>query len=110
MNWNKYGAVTLLLLAVGCGGERGTPVTQEQFGDEWPLAVSSGNLSCVSLDGQRQIVTFIAPDGVEYALNGNAQSTGYFRSINLIQKPDPTNPPAKKNLAALIDAGLKLCP
>ena len=110
MNWKKYGAAAALLLAVSCGGERGTPVAQEQFGDEWPLTVTSGNLSCVHFDGRRQIVTFIAPDGIEYALNGNAESSGYFRPIGSIQKSDPTNPPAKKNIVGLIDAGLKLCP
>ncbi|MCU0540742.1 MAG: YebY family protein [Oscillatoriaceae cyanobacterium Prado104] len=55
-------------------------------------------------------VTFIAPDGKEYALNGTASGSGYFSPIDSIQKPDPTNPPAKKDIGPLISEGLKLCP
>jgi len=55
-------------------------------------------------------VSFIAPDGKEYALNGTASGSGYFLPINGIQQADPTNPPAKKSIGTLISEGLKLCP
>jgi hypothetical protein len=110
MNWKRCALMAMLLLAVGCGGEKGSPVSQEQFGDQWPLTVPSGRLSCIYFKGRRQIVTFITPDGTEYALNGHANGSGYFTPIDSIHKPDPTNPPAKKSIGVLIDEGLKLCP
>jgi hypothetical protein len=110
MNWKKYGVVCGLLLAVGCGGEKGKAVSQAEFGESWPLTVPDGRLSCIFYTGRRQVVTFIAPDGTEYALNGNANGSGHFTPIDSIQKPDPTNPPAKKSIGVLIDEGLKLCP
>ena len=91
-------------------GEKGSPISQEQFGEQWPLTVPSGRLSCIYFKGRRQIVTFITPDGTEYALNGHANGSGYFTPIDSIHKPDPTNPPAKKSIGVLIDEGLKLCP
>ena len=112
MNWKKYGIVCGLLLVVGCGGEKekGSPISQEQFGEQWPLTVPNGRLSCIFFSGPRQVVTFIAPNGTEYGLNGVANGSGYFTPIDSIQKPDPANPPAKKSIGVLIDAGLKLCP
>jgi len=42
MNLKRCAVMGLLLLVVGCGGERGIMmgmlcVSQEQFGDQWPL-------------------------------------------------------------------------
>jgi hypothetical protein len=125
MNWKKYGVVCGLLLAVGCGGEnsqpvpsvapvapqvKSAPVSEEQLKDQWPLTVSSGRVSCVLNSGGGKVVTFISLDGKEYSLNGTASGSGKFLPIEGIWKPDPTNPPAKKNIGALIDEGLKLCP
>jgi hypothetical protein len=98
MNWRKRGVVAVLLLGVGCGSQKGEPVSQENFGDDWPLTVPSGRLSCVIHPGQKQVVTFITPDNKKYALNGNANSSNYFLPIDSIQKPDPANPPLKKIL------------
>lgn len=118
MNWRTIGTISLLLLIASCGGEeappnslqRGVPISQERYGNQWPLTIPSGRLSCVYFTGRRQIVTFIAPDGTEYSLNGNAAGSGYFLPIDSIHKPDPDNPPAKKSILVLIDEGLKLCP
>lgn len=110
MKWKRFGLPIIMLLAIGCEAERGLPVSQEQFGEQWPLTLPNGRLSCIYFRGRRQIVTFISPDGKEYALNGQASNSGYFNSINSIQKPDPANPPAKKSIGVLIDKGLKLCP
>ena len=115
MNWKKYGIMCGLLLAVGCGGEnsqpvvpqvKSAPVSEQQLGEQWPLTVPSGRVSCAL----GTVVTFISPDGKEYALNGTAKGRGKFLPIEGIWKPDPTNPPAKKNIGVLIDEGLKLCP
>ena len=126
MNWKKYGVVCGLLLVVGCGGEQTPPpapsvapaapqvksaaVSEAQLKDQWPLTVSSGQVSCVVNPGGGKVVTFIASDGKEYSLNGTAKGSGKFLPIEEIWKPDPTNPPAKKNIGVLIDEGLKLCP
>ncbi|MEG4004917.1 DUF2511 domain-containing protein [Microcoleus sp. Pol11C1] len=110
MNWKKYGVLCELLLAVGCGGEKGSSVSQEQFAKQWPLTVPSGRVSCVLNSGGGKVVTFITLDGKEYSLNGTVSGSGKFLPIESIRKPDPTHPPAKKNIGALIDKGLKLCP
>ena len=34
MNWRKRGVVAVLLLGVGCGSQKGEPVSQENFGDD----------------------------------------------------------------------------
>ncbi|MEG4009894.1 DUF2511 domain-containing protein [Microcoleus sp. Pol11C1] len=123
MSWKKYMVIGLLLLATGCVGEQQpTPVfgpaapqvktaavSEEQFKDQWPLTISSGRVSCVLNSRGGQIVTFIASDGKEYSLNGTAKGSGNFLPIEGLWKPDPTNPPAKKNIGVLIDEGLKLC-
>jgi hypothetical protein len=124
MKWKKYGVICGLLLVVGCGSENNQPapsvapvapvksgqVSEQQLGEQWPLTVPSGRVSCVLNSGGRESVTFISPDGKEYALNGIAKGPGKFLPIEEIWKPDPTNPPAKKNIGVLIDAGLELCP
>ena len=124
MDWKKYGVMCGLLLAVGCGGENNQPapsvapvapvksgqVSEQQLGEQWPLTVPSGRVSCVLNSGGGKAVTFISPDGKEYALNGTAKGPGKLLPIEGIWKPDPTNPPAKKNIGVLIDEGLKLCP
>jgi len=109
MHLKKIIAIIVVLGLTGCG-EKGKAVSQTQFGDEWPLILTEGRVSCVWFPGRRKIVTFIAPDGKEYSLNGQASSSGYFLPIDSIHKPDPTNPPAKKSIVVLISEGLKLCP
>ena len=114
----------LLLLVAGCGDGKdktvspqaevdfgkGKAVSQAEFGESWPLTVPNGRLSCIFYTGRRQIVTFIAPNGTQYALNGHAKGSGHFQPIDSIHSPDATNLPAKKNIGVLIDEGLKLCP
>lgn len=106
--------MALLLLGAGCDIYKGSPVSQEEFGEGWPLTVPRGRLLCVVYTGPRgdprPVVTFIAPDGKKYGVNGNAKSVGHFLEIDSIQKPDPTNPRAKKNIEVLADKGMKLCP
>jgi hypothetical protein len=102
--------ISLLLLAAGCGGDKGKAVSQAEFGEAWPLTVLSGRVSCVHFAGGPQIVTFISHDRKEYALNITAKDSGKFFPIEGISKPNPTNPSAKKNIGVLIDEALKLCP
>ena len=100
----------LALLLAGCGGEKGRAIRQNEYGQSWPFTVPEGRLSCVWSSERRQIVTFIAPDGTEYALNGEARSSGFFRSVEPIRQPNPINPQLFKSLSPVIGNGLKLCP
>ena len=100
----------LALLLAGCGGEKGRGIQQGEYGQSWPFTVSEGRLSCVWSSEHRQMVTFIAPNGIEYALNGEAQSSGFFRSVEPIRQPEPNNPQLLKRLNPMIENGLKLCP
>jgi hypothetical protein len=111
MNWKKCGVVAVLLLVAGCRGEEGAYVSQEQFGEQWPLTVPSGRVTCGYLAGRGTFVTFIAPDGKKYALNKKTMSSAQKPSeISPIQKPDPMNPSAKKSIKVLTDRALKICP
>lgn len=102
--------LTLLALSLaGCGDEKGKAIRQNEYGVDWPFTVEEGRLSCVWHSGRRQIVTFIVPDGTEYALNGHARSSGFFRPVQSIQKPDPSSPRLYKSLNPVIENGLKLC-
>jgi hypothetical protein len=109
MKWKRCVVMSLLVLAAGCG-DKGKAVSQAEFGEAWPLTVPSGRVSCVHFAGGPQIVTFIAPDRKEYALNNSTENLEKFFPIEKIWKPNPTNPSAKKNIQVLIDEALKLCP
>ena len=78
----------------------------------WPFTVSEGVLMC---DAPHR-VTFAA-DGVRYALNGAAKSTGQFQDVNPIVRDtggyveiNDTRVPAKQGLGPMVVRGLDLCP
>mgnify|MGYP003867042217 CR=1 FL=1 len=115
MHWKKLLNVSALAIVIGlwgCGdGKKGSPVTQTEFGSEWPLTVAEGRLYCIWFaNPRRPLVTFFTPDGKEYSLNGNASESGYFLPVEGIQKPHPVNPSGKMSLVPLIKTGLKFCP
>ncbi|MEG4300504.1 DUF2511 domain-containing protein [Microcoleus sp. Pol11C1] len=117
MNWKKYVVACGLLLSVGCLEEPGQPISisQEQFGNEWPLTVPRGKIGCMFTSNfyakNVEVIFFIAPDGKEYLLEGSPmRSEKILFPINSIHKSDPINPRAKKNLEPLIDKGLQVCP
>jgi hypothetical protein len=77
----------------------------------WPLTVPGGLLQCEPLviSGLPvERVTFEAPDGTIYAVNGHALDAGY-PEIDPIWKDDPTGIAPKVNIGPLIDKGLNLC-
>jgi hypothetical protein len=39
MDWKRCAAMGLLLLATGCGGEKGKKVSQGEYGQSWRLTV-----------------------------------------------------------------------
>lgn len=79
-------------------------VTQDQYGDAWPLTVDEGVLRCDPVDQ----VIFTGPDGNEWQVNGAAASAGYD-DIEPIWADNPSIDGAKVNISPLIDDGLELC-
>jgi hypothetical protein len=69
----------------------------------WPFTVQAGTLLC----GLPQRVTFTA-NGVMYALNGAAKSTGQFEEVESIWR-DSNVPGVKVNLGSMINRGRQLC-
>lgn len=90
-------------------GER--QVTRTDLGDQWPLTVQRGTLRC-RREGALQIVTFEAPLGRVYAVNGAAAP--YAADIEPIWAPsrDPflRGTGARVPITSLINVGRALCP
>jgi len=101
----------IALLAVACEGGPAPAdaapgslyVSASDFGDEWPLTVTSGTLRCEA----PSVVVFSA-GGVEYGVNGMATTQGY-PEIDPIWADDPSEYIPKKNIGPLIQRGLELC-
>lgn len=85
----------------------GRLLTASEFGDDWPLTVSSGYVDCE----EGMYVVFRA-NGITYAVNGTALSfkdrRGYV-DIHRIWKDHPTDPDMKVYLGPVLSAGLELC-
>jgi hypothetical protein len=94
----------------GASGGGTSHVSKADMGRQWPLTVDSGVLACSGSSGAGE-VTFRAPDGTTYAVNGLAKSGGNA-DIRPIWAPDRSMGPAmgmKKNISPLIERGLRLC-
>ena len=99
--------VAAALVALAPAPPRGQrAVSRADLGEEWPLTVEHGTLRC---SGQR--VTFEAPDGSVYAVNGSAAPVA--RDIAPIWAPsrDPVLRRAggRVSIGPLIGLGLQLC-
>ncbi|MEX2645451.1 MAG: DUF2511 domain-containing protein [Gaiellaceae bacterium] len=81
-------------------------VTAVEFGTNWPLTVSEGTLRCSGPGA----VTFES-GGTVYAVNGTAEGLDMGADIEPIwaYETDPLAGGPKKNIGALIEAGLALC-
>ena len=99
------GILAIASVLVACGNN-GVEVTESEFGNEWPLTVSSGSISCLNEGGTK--LALFEHNGQTYQLNGAAQSRGYT-SINAIWKDNPNIPGAKMSIAPLINAALNEC-
>jgi hypothetical protein len=77
-------------------------ISRSDMGKKWPLKVDSGELACDGSNGFGA-VTFTAPDGTVYAVNGSASA----RDIGPIWANHPSI--GKKNIGPLIERGLALC-
>jgi len=70
-------------------------ISRSDFGEEWPLTVDRGVLSCEGAGS----VYFTADDGSRYAVNGTAMTTGDAQQIDAIWADDPTGLSPKRTLA-----------
>jgi hypothetical protein len=85
-------------------------ISRDDLGEQWPLTVDAGVLSCESHGGGVHSVFFTDPEGKRYALNGKAE--GHHPELPLIDQiwaPNPKVPELKINIGPLIDRGLELC-
>jgi len=77
-------------------------VSEDDFGDDWPLTVSHGVIELVNSTHA------VFDDGAtQWALNGAAQSFGY-PEIEPIWKMNPALPGFRVKIAPLIEAALAL--
>lgn len=83
-------------------------VSRQSMGDEWPLTVEAGTLSCQGSGGIGEVV-FTAEDGTRYSVNGLAKQTGKYEDIMSIWAEDPNLAGLKINMSPLLERGLALC-
>ena len=112
MSFKKCVAIGLLLLVTGCLPHREKrPVTEKEFGKDWPFTVSSGTLACDFPYLQDvHFIIFIFPDGKEYTFEGKTEAKGKYLPIYSILKPAPQNPHYKfANHEKINKVASKLC-
>lgn len=98
-----FGVGTVVVFSSGESSGISRVIFSSDFGDEWPLTVSSGTIECEV----PSVVTFTT-DNRKYALNETALSRG-FADIDPIWKADPSELVPKMNIGVLISYGLDLC-
>jgi hypothetical protein len=101
--------VVLSVAIVACAGTPGAGgkserVSRADFGEEWPLTVDSGVLSC-----EEGGFVYFTADDTRYAVNGFALTKGDAPRIDAIWANDPTDASLRRNIGPLIDRGLALC-
>lgn len=112
MDWKMCAAIGLLLLATGCAQRNTRPVSEKEFGKDWPLTVPSGTLACVLPSYWHDVhyIIFISPEGKEYTLEGKTDAKGKYLPIYSILKPAPQKPHYKFVAhRVLIFEGFELC-
>jgi hypothetical protein len=81
-------------------------ISRDDLGEQWPLTVDAGVLSCESHGGGVHSVFFTDPEGKRYALNGIAEGHHpELPPIDQILAPNPKVPELKINIGPLIDRG-----
>lgn len=102
-----HSLLLLFLLPLASYADNRRLYTEDQYGANWPFTVSQGYLSC-----EDNAVIFIVNDGDIYGVNGVANSTHKYLSLDTIWKDDqrPYMKGAKISLPDnFISDGLTLC-
>lgn len=86
------------------GGSHMQAVMASRF-TEWPFTVSAGTLRCRS--GSE--VTFEAPDGTEYAVNGTAKGAGYPSIEPIWADDEDLGNGLKVDISEVLAKGTSLC-
>lgn len=75
----RHALILLLVLFTGCGEVRvpWVVVTQDQYGDKWPLKVAKAVIGCGFSSSPHAV--YIEVDGKKCALNGKALDSGLPR-------------------------------
>lgn len=81
-------------------------VSAPEMGSGWPLSVYGGNVACESYD-TGEVLSFTAPDGTRYGINGTALATGLPR-LDPIWKDDPSGY-GRTDVGPLMDRARALC-
>lgn len=92
-------------------GHKKRSVSQIEYGDSWPYTIPEGRLNCESsiVSGYQKYYVTIEYDGVVYAINGAAISSGYYAPLERIWRNNPQHPGSKVPDPGIIALGLKLC-
>jgi hypothetical protein len=104
-------ALLVASAVTGCAGSASSGSTSGQsksiskatFKGTWPFTVNHGVVGCT--DGK---VTFTAPDGTVYGINGTALDAGYADAKPIWRK-DPTGLAPNVSIGDVQEVGLKLC-
>lgn len=88
-------------------------IAEADLGDEWPLSVPDGLLSCRPVEGGDDLGAIVfGTDDTAYAINGIARGRADdegWREIDEIWLDNPAIPGSKVDIGPLIDLGLRLC-
>lgn len=101
----KMLAIATLVALAAC--QPGVEITEDEYGEEWPLTVEAARLWC-----QPPQLVLLEADGQTYAVNGAAQSHLNYPAIDPVWRDDPDMPAgvdARVSIAPLIRRGLGMC-
>ncbi|MGL6071762.1 DUF2511 domain-containing protein [Craterilacuibacter sp.] len=94
-----------LLLAAGLPSKDKLHVTALEYGSEWPLTLTEGDLACYD-DGA---ITLKSMEGTEYALNDKALNGGYRAPLAIWKYDEDMAGGVNMPLTPLIQSGRQLC-
>jgi hypothetical protein len=95
------GGLLCALFLLACSPP-GVPLSDKDYGEDWPFTVPAGTLACAGKG-----VIFVVGDKA-YALNGAAKLKGYL-AIDPVLLQDPNDRLEKKSTEAILEKGLKMC-